>query len=352
MALCDSSAFQLCMANAAMFLDEFHHPTTFQYEKSHEALTYYGQGARQVTRRLADPDECASEGLITCVLGFICHDLYVGTLDRWAYHIHGLKRMVQIRDGFKDLNENLQLFASWFDLVGSAIKDTAPRLQDYSYFQVPSRERVQKSALLAQMIEELGQGSDESGELVLALDEVATVCQFVNLYFRRAGFWRQENDLSSLQVLGPATYLLLSMSRFESTNPSCFLFVHEMMRVALLILLAGLKQAYELAAPEMDLFQSKLYALVTTGTLQEGNFYLLPRLQIWALVTASLFQVSEHQINTYAKEIHKRIPACGFHDGASVLKHSGNILWIERLADTTVLEGLAFNIDQAQSSLV
>ncbi|KAJ5260570.1 hypothetical protein N7478_012175 [Penicillium angulare] len=257
--------------------------------------------------------------------------------------------MIQLRDGFNGLSENLQLFASWFDLVGSAIKDTAPRLREYSSFQVSLTERVQEGTLLAQVVKELGQVSYDSDNLVLAVEEVATVCEFVNLHFLHKGFWRQENDLSSLQILGPATYLLLSMSRFESTDPSCFLFVHEMTRVALLILLAGLKQAYELAAPEMDLLQSKLYALVTTGSLRDGDFYLLPRLQIWALVTASLFQVPEHQINRYTKEIYKRMLACGFHDGASVLKDSANILWIARLADAAICEVLAFNIDQVQS---
>lgn len=75
MALCDGSAFKLCMANAAMFLDEVRHPNTFHYENSRETLAYYGEGVNQVTRRLADRDDCVSEGLITTVLGFICHDV-------------------------------------------------------------------------------------------------------------------------------------------------------------------------------------------------------------------------------------------------------------------------------------
>lgn len=75
MALYDASAFKLCLANASMFLDEAHNPKTFRYERSQEALMYYGQCVRQVTHRLADPKDCTSEGLITTILGLICHDV-------------------------------------------------------------------------------------------------------------------------------------------------------------------------------------------------------------------------------------------------------------------------------------
>lgn len=75
MALHDGSAFKLCMANAAMFLDKVHHPESFQYERSAETLKYYGQCVGEVTHRLADPVDCTSEGLVTTVLGLICHDV-------------------------------------------------------------------------------------------------------------------------------------------------------------------------------------------------------------------------------------------------------------------------------------
>lgn len=75
MALHDRSAFILCKANAAMFLEETRHPDTFRYEKCEEALTYYGQCVRQVTERLSDAQESTSEGIFTSILGLICHDV-------------------------------------------------------------------------------------------------------------------------------------------------------------------------------------------------------------------------------------------------------------------------------------
>lgn len=75
MALSDKSAFILCKANAAMFLEEIQHPDTFRYETCQETLTYYGQCVRQVTERLSNAQERTSEGILTCILGLICHDV-------------------------------------------------------------------------------------------------------------------------------------------------------------------------------------------------------------------------------------------------------------------------------------
>ena len=75
MALCDHSAFMLSMANAAMFLDEARNPDNFQYADSAEALRYYGQCVEQITTRLSNPADCTSEGVITTILGLICHDV-------------------------------------------------------------------------------------------------------------------------------------------------------------------------------------------------------------------------------------------------------------------------------------
>lgn len=58
-----------------MFLEETRHPDTFRYEKCQETLAYYGQCVRQVTDRLSDPLENTSEGILTSILGLICHDV-------------------------------------------------------------------------------------------------------------------------------------------------------------------------------------------------------------------------------------------------------------------------------------
>jgi hypothetical protein len=75
MAMSDASAFHLSLANAAMFLDQRIHAHSFSYDKSIECLKYYGQCVNQISRRLESFDDSVSEGVITTVLGLICHDV-------------------------------------------------------------------------------------------------------------------------------------------------------------------------------------------------------------------------------------------------------------------------------------
>lgn len=75
MSLTDPAAFHLTLANAAMFLDQHTHTSDFKYEKSTECLTYYGKCVRQITERLGSIDDSVSEGVITTVLGLLCHDV-------------------------------------------------------------------------------------------------------------------------------------------------------------------------------------------------------------------------------------------------------------------------------------
>ena len=75
MALIDASAFKLSMANAAMFLAQRKNPEGFRYEKCSESLEYYGQCISEVTRRLGNRSDCVSEGVITTILGLVCHDV-------------------------------------------------------------------------------------------------------------------------------------------------------------------------------------------------------------------------------------------------------------------------------------
>lgn len=77
MALTDATAFQLCMANAAMFMAQRKQPDTFEYEKCSEVLDYYGKCLGQITKRLECRDDCTSDGVIVTILGLICHDVRI-----------------------------------------------------------------------------------------------------------------------------------------------------------------------------------------------------------------------------------------------------------------------------------
>jgi hypothetical protein len=75
MALIDRSAFYLSLANAALFFNQMTNHGSFEYSDCLESSKYYSECLNQVTRRLGSRTESVSEGVITTVLGFICHDV-------------------------------------------------------------------------------------------------------------------------------------------------------------------------------------------------------------------------------------------------------------------------------------
>jgi hypothetical protein len=70
----DQSAFHLAMANAALFFDR---EIGSENVESSESTKYYTMSLQVINKRLQDPVDKISEGVMGTVLGFACHD--VGT---------------------------------------------------------------------------------------------------------------------------------------------------------------------------------------------------------------------------------------------------------------------------------
>jgi hypothetical protein len=75
MGLVDCSAFYLSLENAVLFFNQMTKQGSFEYSDHLESSKYYGECLNQVARRLSSRTECVSEGAITTVPGFICHDV-------------------------------------------------------------------------------------------------------------------------------------------------------------------------------------------------------------------------------------------------------------------------------------
>lgn len=68
----DASAFQLTVANAAVV---YAAGDGDRLRETPESLKHYNMAVQSVNRRLQDPIDSVSEGLIGAVLGFACHDV-------------------------------------------------------------------------------------------------------------------------------------------------------------------------------------------------------------------------------------------------------------------------------------
>lgn len=76
MGFSDPTAFKLSMASSMLFWDQVHgKPDNKGYHENPESTRYYFEGLGQLSRRLRDPRDCVSAGVIASILGCICHDV-------------------------------------------------------------------------------------------------------------------------------------------------------------------------------------------------------------------------------------------------------------------------------------
>jgi hypothetical protein len=82
-AVADRCSYYLCLANGAMF----YHRTiqgggSYEYSEYEESAQYFGRCTALMAQRLDCPEESVSEGAVTTVLGFLCHDV---RLSPWQF---------------------------------------------------------------------------------------------------------------------------------------------------------------------------------------------------------------------------------------------------------------------------
>jgi hypothetical protein len=80
LAIQDATAFHLCLANAALFVNK--HLTRgvgLEYGDYGESAKHWGTCLGQLTKRLPDQVDGVSLGIVTTVLGFLCHDVGISS---------------------------------------------------------------------------------------------------------------------------------------------------------------------------------------------------------------------------------------------------------------------------------
>ncbi|QKX60564.1 uncharacterized protein TRUGW13939_07709 [Talaromyces rugulosus] len=342
MALVDQSAFQLSMANASMFLAQRKDPDGFRYETCSESLTYFGQCLSLVTKRLEDPKDRLSEGVITTILGLICHDLYVGIWDRLAAHSAGLHLIYKLRGGFRDLSPNIPLFASWYDILKCTMNDKPPSFPNYALDYTPSLV-YHKRPLLEAVIQQLQ--TPDLKCVAEALERLALVAHFANKVSRSGSQWQKEDDMTPLYLVGSATHILLSMPRLNPSNKniSSVELLRELTRLAMLILLANLKRAYHFTSNEPCFLEAKLSDLLLTYPNTFGD--VLPHLQLWAVMTVATLQPKSASQGLYTTRIASLMSLLGIKSAKAAFGMAKNIIWIESIAGEELNQFFIHTID-------
>lgn len=190
--------------------------------------------------------------------------------------------------------------------------------------------------------------------IIGALDRITYIAETVNTHYREPEFWRREDDLSPLHMIGPVTHTLLSVSRVnlkgEDIKPTELL--RETARLAMLILLAALKRVYSFFLDEIE-FTTLTAKFSSVLSIYRQNISLyehddsLHRIQLWALLTVAALQPFADR-TPYVSEIRKCMSYLDIKSASDALQLSRDIAWIDVIGGTDMEnESLMKAIDNA-----
>jgi hypothetical protein len=220
-----------------------------------------------------------------------------------------------------------------FDVVGSAIHDSSPRFSIPAHLVDGPAQRGDLSPSVQALILRLNETSVELGKVGQALERAAYVASFVNKNAHQPQFWK--DGANATKLIGPVTHFLLSMPRLpdftQDSNTYSELLLREMVRLALLILLAGLKKAFSLISGELGPLQEGFSILL----LAPSTYSLFPELSLWAIiVVASLHQGPSRELQI--AEIRRAMRDMNIPTGEAAIEVAKNIIWIEVLTVSEV----------------
>ncbi|KAK3942915.1 hypothetical protein QBC46DRAFT_379076 [Diplogelasinospora grovesii] len=347
MAMLDQSAYYLSLANAALILNLRRKNLTascgFEYSEYPESSKYYHICLSQVTRRLGDVMEGVSKGMVTTVLGFICHDSSIGNWTRWKLHMDGLERIIKLRGGLQGLGMAVPLFVFWFDVTGSAVFDTPPRFPIPS--QLPQTDITRREGL-SQPVRDLLSRLRAAGlnDVSEALIKVMAVANYVNQH-ACPEFW--SDGLGATKLIGPAAHYILSLPRLfndRTTQPGQV--IREMVRLVSLVLLARLKKAFFLITDELNCLTERFRTL--SGRME--GVALFPEVRIWAhLIVAVSAEEGGIIILSEAgkKEVRRALGQLDIRTGLEGVEVAKGITWIDAFVTSDMEGRIAAEIDHS-----
>lgn len=346
MAIADRCAFYLCLANGALFHHQMTRGGSLEYSDCDESAGYFGHCTRMVVQRLASGDDGVSEGVITTVLGFLCHDSSIAKWDRWSVHMDGLHRIVQLRHGFSGLSEHTQLLAFWLDVTGCAIHDVTPRFAVPAGLPQDSVRRCKPSPALTATITVLASTmSPNLLQVCRALQQTALVAAFIKENAHKPQF--RKADIDAMTLLGPAAHAVLSIPRL-AVNDSAIAYTGadilcEVVRLALLILIAGLKKAFSLNADELTVLQQKYEGLLPQAS---RAFDTCPELGLWSMLVVACSDPRLTLRQSLITAIRDLMVESNVNTTRELTKVAGSIIWVELLMDVKV-ESLILDMQNA-----
>ncbi|KAI0834121.1 hypothetical protein F5Y06DRAFT_279919 [Hypoxylon sp. FL0890] len=334
MGLSDSAAFHITLANAALFRGIKADPQALkqkpEFSSNADAMKWYTLSLASVTKRLADPAESESEGLVIAITGFVCHDSSIGNFDRFCVHMEGLQRMIDRKGGLETLSSPfLRIMISWLDLAGATFFNAKPR------FNVPQNAiKDIDTGNDAQYLQHLLQTWDADcpalGDIMSAMKAVAAVASYINRQSDNERFWT--DDVTIARLLGPAFHEVLSLEgRPLPNDPSDPQYsgtaVREAFRRAALVFLAAVKIRMGYGAYEME---RHLEAFRQISQLPLVDWGVVAELNLWAHIISAMQEESPNRA-WHVLTIVGIMETIGLQTGSQAIDIARGIIWVDAI---------------------
>lgn len=177
--------------------------------------------------------------------------------------------------------------------------------------------------------------------IIGALESIRDIADAVNTHYQEPEFWRREDDLSPLHMIGPVTHTLLSVPRVnlkaDDIDPTELF--REMARLAMLIFLAALKRIYSFFLDDIE-FTTLTAKFSSVLSIYRQNYSLyhddaLQHLQLWAILTVAALQPFADR-TFYVTEIRRCMNYLGIKSATDAFRLSRDIAWIDVIGGTDV----------------
>lgn len=231
-----------------------------------------------------------------------------------------------------------------FELTGCAVLDAVPRLPIPPGLPQASVMSCEVSTTLADIVRKMAStGACCLLQACKALEQTALVADLLNKNGHKPQFWNGRAESTS--ILGPAAYYALSIPRMElkslPRHHAGMQLLCEMVRLALLILVAGMKKAFSLIAGEMAAFQQKFDDLLP---LTSEVFAVCPELELWCMIAVACThgQVRPPALIMRIQEVMARM---SISTAAQAIEVASSILWADAVMTTEAARRLIVDIE-------
>ncbi|KAI1381848.1 hypothetical protein F4677DRAFT_5975 [Hypoxylon crocopeplum] len=332
MGLSDAAAWYITMANAVILRTSEPGSKKREFSSNPEALKWYTLSLASTTKRLADPAESDSEGLIVAVTGYICHDSSIGNFDRFCIHMEGLQRIIEKRGGLNTLSSPfLRMMISWYDMAGATYFNTKPRF-DVLDGSIQEIDTGSDSQYLEHLLRSWDEDCPSLGDVMDALKATAAVASYINRRPEDSDFWT--DDVTAARLLSPAFHEILSLEgRPLPEDPSDPQYsgtaAREAFRRAALVFLASIKVRMGAGAYEME---RHLDAFRQISQLPLVNWGVVPELNLWAHIISAMQEEIPNRA-WHVLTIVGIMETMGLQTGTQALDIARGIIWVNDIDD-------------------